>query len=827
MKKKMKFIIPSIITLSILFIIYFFQGLYPFGGHSIVQVDADFQFIPVLYRIYDFLHGTGNIIYDDIGFGNNIYISMIIQGSIFSPLSLLLYFTSRSNIINFFNIIVMIKLSLISLTSYIYINKTFKVNEFYKIIFAILYTFSGWVILNYFNVMWLDSVILFPLIIMFLNELLNREKYLGYIITLSLSLMISYYISYFILLFILFYSFVYIFLKVDKGKLKKVIFKLGISTFIAILISSVSLLPALYQTFLSSRFDSVGSNILFYNFINKSIYLMFSSVFLVLFIKLLFKYKKDIKNIYIYLILLILFSVGIFIEPINLAIHMGSYWSFPYRYSFITLFVLMSGSLYYLEKYETKGINKLFILRIIMFILLGISLVYLNSIFYDSIKDSQLVLDFNDIDVYKKILIIFTIIVLMIILSFSFKNKIIRYISFSIVCLLQIFIYSSWTMFYEEGYFLTKNSNNINNNLKLEKYTMERYKMGYDVYTPDYGFIYQVNTLDNWIHILPQKQIDAYDKLGYYVSSTRVGSYGGTIFTDWLFNMGYMIDREYKDEDIYNLLDQYEDYYLYEYNYNNGFGLIYNKLDHDINVDVPTFELHNIVYRELLNKDNDIIKIDTYTYLSDSVVFNYDIDSKGFLYIDLLNEVDYIKVNDNYINFTDSYYIIDLGLYDKDVNIEIKSKDDIDRIDFTLGFIKYDDIINLSNNVNNVKKVKNGYNINVINDMDNGYLFLPINNIDELNIFVNDKRVDIDNYMDNFVSVKLDNGDNNIRVRYEMPLFKLGIVLSILGVICLILFNKIPVNKIILNITYYGYIIISLGCYFYYYCICFLKYYNV
>jgi len=300
MRKKLRFIVPSLITLGILLVLFYYQGLYPFSDNSIVQVDADYQFIPVLYRIYDFLHGNGNIIYDDIGLGNNIYISMVIQGSLFSPLSLLLYFTSRTNIPCFFNILVIIKMCLISLTTYIYINKSFKVNEYYKIVFSVLYAFSGWVLLNYFNIMWMDSLILFPLIVMYLNRLLNKGKYIGYIITLSMSLMISYYMSYFILLFILFYSFIYIFLKLDKGKIKKTIFVLGVSTIIAIMISSVSLLPCLYQTFNSSRLDSFSTSGLFNNFINKSLYLMFSSVFLVIFGMLLCKYKKDRKNIYIY-----------------------------------------------------------------------------------------------------------------------------------------------------------------------------------------------------------------------------------------------------------------------------------------------------------------------------------------------------------------------------------------------------------------------------------------------------------------------------------------------------------------------------------------------
>jgi hypothetical protein len=50
MKKYIKYIIPSIITFIILGVIFYVNELYPFGEHSIVKVDADFQYIPVLYK---------------------------------------------------------------------------------------------------------------------------------------------------------------------------------------------------------------------------------------------------------------------------------------------------------------------------------------------------------------------------------------------------------------------------------------------------------------------------------------------------------------------------------------------------------------------------------------------------------------------------------------------------------------------------------------------------------------------------------------------------------------------------------------------------------
>ena len=755
--KKIKFILPSIITLLLLLIIFDFNNLYPFDNNSIVKVDADYQFIPILYHIYDFLHGDASIIYNDIGLGNNIYISMIIQGSIFSPLSMLLYFTDRGNIVNYFNIIIIVKMCLLSLTSYIYINSAYKVKEYYKIIFSVLYAFSGWVLLNYFNVMWLDSVILFPLIVMFLNKMLDSGKCLGYIITLSLSLIISYYISYFILLFILFYSFLYTFLKIDKDKSKKVIFKLGISTLIAILISSFSLLPTLYQTFISSRIDNSYSSSIISNFMNKSLFLMLSTIFLLFFIKLMFKYKDDKKNVYIYFILFLLFGIGLFVEPINLAIHMGSYWSFPYRYSFITLFILMNGSLYYISKYGIKGYDNIQYFRFVIFILLSIGLIVINNIYYKDIIDGMIILDFKDIEIYKYILLIFIFLVFIIFVSLSFRNKYLKYISFSVVCLLQIFIYSSWCMYYADGYYLSKYSNDIYNNIDFKNDEFFRYKMGYNNYTPDYGFIYNVNTLDNWLHILPNKQIDIYKRLGYGNTDTCVRSYGGTIFSDWLFTVGYLLDDEEINNDMFNLVDSYNEYNLYKYNYSNSFGIIYDGSNVDsVNVDeLKGFLLHNKIYRDLINKDYDIIKIDQYRYdvVDNKVILNYEIDNNGFLYLELDDELDYLKVNNKYIEIDNNSYIIDLGLYDDDVSIEL-GINDLDYINFSLGFIKYDDIIKIdSSKIDNIVKLDNGYDISLNNEIDNGYLFLPINNIRGLNVYVNDKEVKIDSYMDNPKSI--------------------------------------------------------------------------
>ena len=120
-----------------------------------------------------------------------------------------------------------------------------------------------------------------------------------------------------------------------------------------------------------------------------------------------------------------------------------------------------------------------------------------------------------------------------------------------------------------------------------------------------------------------------------------------------------------------------------------------------------------------------------------------------------------------------------------------------------------------------VRYVDGNYYIDDISNSKN--LFLPVNNIDGINIYLNDKNVDSDKYLDNFISVKLENGDNVVSIKYNMPLFKLGIILSIVGIILLILFKNIKPNYVIDNIMYYLYLLFIIGLFIYYYCYSMMK----
>ncbi len=821
------FIVPSIITLVILGSIFLLNNLYPFGNNPIVQVDSDYLYIPSLYKLYDLLHHGGSIFYNGVGLGSSIYGSLIIQRCLFSPLNLLLYFVSRDNLINFFGTFIIIKLCLLSLTSYIYINNKYnKLDYFYKVVFSILYTFNGFIIFNYFNEIWLELVILFPLLVMYLDKILDNKNSLGYIIVLASCLILNAYFSMFIVVFIILYSAINIYL-FNKKEIKKIIFKLGKSTLIALLISAFSTVPLMYQILRSDRFNGNVYTDLFSNLSMKSLYILMMPILIVFFIKLMFKYKEDKTNITKYGVLVGLYLLPVIIDPINSLMHGGTYWSFPYRYGFVTAFILMDASLYYLTKYNDKKDYLLNIKDIIISIIilwLGVFGYYMNNKYRSQIINSGIFLEIeNSIYVYTIYIVI--IVLLMSILIFIIKNKGLKKLSLALLSIYSIAMFTTWTIYYNSGYYLCITAQNAYSDMYIPK--DGRYKIEYHNHTPYFGYIFKVDALDNWLHIVPQGYKEVYSRLGYHVSGTSVYSSGGTMFSDWLLNIKYGLSKQERSTDDYiTYVSGHNDIMLYKYNYGDNYGIIFDDYDEELsnNTYANPFNYQNKVYKNFTNSEENIINIKNYNYNSSSEIkFNYEIKKKGYLYFYNYDtsedsQIDYITVN-NIPIYDFNNYIKFLGIYHQSVNIEIHLKEYSDDINFSIGFLESDKLSKLSSSVT---YKKNKYYVNA--DSEDKNLFLPINNIKGIHVYNNDKEVETFKCLDNFICLKLNKGENVISIKYKQPLFNMSIIISLIGLVLLILNNKIKENKLLLNICFWSYNILVMLVIIYYYFYSLFKY---
>lgn len=104
----------------------------------------------------------------------------------------------------------MIKIALSSFTFTYYLCKHRGKISITAAIFGLFYGLSGFTTAYSWNIMWLDSVVLLPLIVLGLERLVKEHKGLLYTITLGLAILSNYYIAIMICLSMVIYFFVLI-----------------------------------------------------------------------------------------------------------------------------------------------------------------------------------------------------------------------------------------------------------------------------------------------------------------------------------------------------------------------------------------------------------------------------------------------------------------------------------------------------------------------------------------------------------------------------------------------------------------------------------------
>ena len=836
-KRKIIYTMPAVIVMIIMLTIFMIKGMYPFGNGVSLEIDADYNYVPTLFKIYDIFHSGDSILWDfKLGGGANIYGSLIMN-SIFSPLNWLVILVKRENIVYFYNILLIIKFMCMATTMFIFIRKNFKqVENFWQIILSIIYVFSGWGLLMYSNIFYIDIVILFPIIIHYLIKFFKENKSLGLIITLCYSAILNIYLSYMIYLFVIFSSLLAIFIFVDKPKRKEMIVRLSFSLVFPLIISSFSSLPTVNQILTSIRGENINKTEYFYYFFLKVVNLTMSALIILLFAKYLKTDKKnENKKKLFYIILFLMTTIGVIIEPINKIWHTGSYNALPYRYSFISIFTVICGSLEYLsinkisdKEIKTKNKDILLIL-----LTCAIAIIIFVKKFNTTIIREVIAYDITKPGIFITLLIIFALLCIMYKKILIIENNKLKKILISLVVLFEIGIYSNWCF----------NDYHCMQSIMALQYKKETNASEDNIYKYiDYQATLGVNssyitreaTLSNWLHIIPQKQIEFVKKFGYAYENTLIYGYGGTILTDLIIGTKNIYSKLELPNEIFNLkkifeLDEKKEYF-YEMKYNTSFGFKYNN-----KVELKEFdsilERHNYYYKQLFGIDKDIINIKKITIENDNTEYTLKNNEPIILYLEptekiLNSNIKRITIDDEKISIGSSEKIVYIDKYNKSVRIKIERENEVDPIELRIGYIRlsdYKEITKLiTNNYNIFQYNKNKLHINIDSE-DEQYLFLPINNIDGWSAKNNGKKITIEDELYTFMSIKLEKGNNDIELEFKPPMLEKGILISIFSTLLLTIYKvlekKISKNKIIQKIIVPLFYIISISLVIYVYII--------
>lgn len=191
------------------------NGIYPFGDQQIMIIDSWHQYFPFFSELSAKLKSGGSLFHSwKIGMGINFIYLMAYYAM--SPLNVLSVFVNETYMREFFFIVTIVKIALSGMFFSIYLKGVFKKNDLSIIFFGLLYAFSGFMMGYYWNIMWLDAVAIFPLVMLGLNRIMNNEGYMLYIFSLAIAIISNFYIGYFIAEFIVLYYLVLYFTKYDR-----------------------------------------------------------------------------------------------------------------------------------------------------------------------------------------------------------------------------------------------------------------------------------------------------------------------------------------------------------------------------------------------------------------------------------------------------------------------------------------------------------------------------------------------------------------------------------------------------------------------------------
>ncbi|MBR2647084.1 MAG: YfhO family protein [Clostridia bacterium] len=327
---------PPIIVFAAMFLFFKLNGLYPYGNKTMSWCDMDQQVVPLLIQLKDILAGKEGLFFSFKNAGGmNFYGVFFFFLS--SPFSLLVAFVDKSDVSLFANVLVTLKMCAISLTASLYFAKKHPEAGLLNIIFSVLYAFSGYVMMYYQNVMWLDIVYLFPLLLLGLEKL-KEGKRLLFTVVLAACVFVNYYLSYMVVVFLLLYVFVCLILEKDK----KFAGNFLLCCAVAALATAVVWLPSLVQYFTSGRKTSILESLqasAAFTAYQTTLPTVFSVLFLFPFA---FSKKNADKDGLLRRVLFFATLVPLLLEPVNKMWQTGSYMSFPTRYAFITIFLCLT-----------------------------------------------------------------------------------------------------------------------------------------------------------------------------------------------------------------------------------------------------------------------------------------------------------------------------------------------------------------------------------------------------------------------------------------------------------------------------------------------------
>ncbi len=553
----------------ILLLSYFIFGVYPFGSESVLSLDLNGQYVYYYDYMYDVFAGKESIFYS---WSRNLSGEFmgIIGYYLGSPFNFLVWMFPRHMITEGLLTMMVTKVGAIGLCMSIYLSRGKGYRPLTCIVFASSYALCSYTMVQTMNPMWLDGVMILPIIAYGIEKLMDEGKFVMLTIALVYAFVTCFYIGFMIAIFSAVY-FLYYAVASHKEGLAKLFIGRGILftgvALVSAMISCYMLIPV-YNSLSYGKFDfsepdysSVYTNFDLIEMLDKVFPLTYDTVrmsglpfiycgTIVLLMLPCYFFMKKIRGrdrIAAAAIIAVL-CVSMWICQVDMLWHGGQLPNWlPYRYSFMLSFLMVTFSAQAFDsiaEIRKKHIAGIAVAWFAVLLLIEKADNYLEDISRDTMDSIQVILP---------VMFILLVIAASVIQLKDKLNRKSMCIIFTVIISLEIFantfvqlLRQDWDIVYSTrpSYVdVIEPTREVVDEIKAEDDGFYRIEKSYHRTVNDpmavgmYGLSHSSSTLN-------AKPIELLSRLGFSARSHYTRSSGGTEITNSLFGVKYMLSCE-------------------------------------------------------------------------------------------------------------------------------------------------------------------------------------------------------------------------------------------------------------------------------------------
>lgn len=202
------FFVAFLVPFVMMYVCFAIAKVSPFGDRQILATDLWHQYYPFLVDFQDKLQEGGSLLWTWKSGGGTNYIALMAY-YLASPLNFLSVLVPSQYLREFLAVITCVKIGFAGLFFAQFLRITFKKRDISVAAFGTMYALCSFIMGYYWNVIWLDTVALLPLVAAGTIAILRDGKFKLYVIALALSVLANYYIGLFTCIFVLLISIAY------------------------------------------------------------------------------------------------------------------------------------------------------------------------------------------------------------------------------------------------------------------------------------------------------------------------------------------------------------------------------------------------------------------------------------------------------------------------------------------------------------------------------------------------------------------------------------------------------------------------------------------